>query len=84
MMRYLIWISVEIKILQKASSKFAEQKVVSLVDCPQAPVCVVVGTGTSTERTHCKEKHHEDLRYMLLVLGTSYFTTFLFMVLLYS
>lgn len=56
MIRYLIRISIEIKILQKSSSKFTEQEVVGLVDCPQTPVCVVVGTGTGTERAHCKSK----------------------------
>lgn len=81
--RYLIWVSIEIKILQKSSSKFTEQEVVGLVDCPQTPVCVVVGTGTSTERTHYKWKH-KDISYMVPLLGTAYFSTFLFMALLYS
>lgn len=80
MIRYLIWIGIEIKILQKSSSKFTKQEVVGLVDCPQTPVCVVVGTGTGTERAHCKLKSYKDISYMLLSLSTVY----LFMVLLYS
>lgn len=67
--RYLIWISIEIKILQKSSSKFTEQEVVGLVDCPQTPVRVVVGTGTGTERAHCELKNYKDISYMLLSLA---------------
>lgn len=66
MITYLIWIGIEIKILQKSSSKFTEQEVVGLVDCPQTPVRVVVGTGTGTERAHCKLKSYKDISYMLL------------------
>lgn len=69
MIRYLIWIGIEIKIFQKSSSKFTEQEVVSLVDCPQTPVRVVVGTGTGTERAHCKLKSYKDISYMLLSLA---------------
>lgn len=66
MITNLIWIGIEIKILQKSSSKFTEQEVVGLVDCPQTPVRVVVGAGTGTERAHCKLKSYKDISYMLL------------------
>lgn len=69
LIRYLIWISIEIKILQKSSSKFTKQEVVGLVDCPQAPVRVVVGAGTGTERAHCKLKSCKDMSYTLLSLA---------------
>lgn len=82
MIRYLIWISIEIKILQKSSSKFTEQEVVGLVDCPQTPVRVVVGTGTGTERAHCKLKSYKDNKLYASVFSTTNY--FLFMVLLYS
>ena len=74
MIRYLIRISIEIKILQKSSSKFTKQEVVGLVDCPQTPVCVVVGTGTGTKRAHCKLKSYKDISYMLL--SSALFITF--------
>lgn len=51
-MKYLVWVSVEVKILQEASSKLTEQEVVCVIDGPQAPVCVVVGTSACTEWTH--------------------------------
>jgi len=82
MKTYLIWIGIEIKVLQKSSSKFTKEEVVGLIDCPQTPVCVVVGTGTGTERAHCKLKSYKDVSHMLLALGTAYY--FSFMILLYS
>lgn len=69
MIRYLIRIGIEIKILQKSSSKFTKQEVVGLVDSPQTPVRVVVGTGTGTERAHCKLKSYKDISYTLLSLA---------------
>lgn len=50
--QYLVGVSVEVKVFQEASGKFAEQEIVSVVDGPEAPVCVVVGTGARTEWTH--------------------------------
>lgn len=82
MIRYLIWISIEVKILQKSSSKFTKQEVVGLVDCPQTPVCVVVGTGTGTERAHCKLKRYKNIKLCAAVFSTVHY--FLFIVLLYS
>ncbi len=49
---HLIRVTVEVKILQKAGGELAEQCVVGLVDCSQAPVGVVVGAGACTESTH--------------------------------
>lgn len=59
---YLIWISVEVEVFQEPSGKLTEQEVVGLIDCPQTPVCVVIGTGTGTEWTHYKhiQKKHTD------------------------
>lgn len=51
----LVRVSVEVKILQEARSKFTEQEIVCVIDGPEAPVCVVVGTGACTEWTHCPE-----------------------------
>lgn len=51
-MKYLVWVSVEVKILQETSSKFTEEEVVCVIDGPEAPVRVVVGTGACTEWTH--------------------------------
>lgn len=50
--KYLVRVSVEVKILQEARSKFTEQEIVCVIDGPEAPVCVVVGTGACTEWTH--------------------------------
>lgn len=49
---YLVWVSVEVKILQETSSKFTEQEVVCVINGPQTPVGVIVGTGACTEWTH--------------------------------
>lgn len=49
---HLVWVSVEVKVLQETSSKFTEQEVVCVIDGPQTPVGVVVGTGARTERAH--------------------------------
>lgn len=51
-MKYLVWVTVEVKILQETGGKFTKQEVVRVVDGPQAPIGVVVGTGACTERTH--------------------------------
>lgn len=51
-MKYLVWVSVDVKILQETGSKFTEQEVVRVIDGPEAPVGVVVGTGACTEWTH--------------------------------
>lgn len=51
-MPYLVRVSVDVKILQEASGKFTEQEVVRVIDGPEAPVGVVVGTGACTEWTH--------------------------------
>lgn len=51
-MTYLVRVSVEVEILQETSSKFTEQKVVCVINGPQTPVGVIVGTGACTERTH--------------------------------
>ena len=51
-MKYLVWVSIEVKVFQEASGKFTEQEVVCVIDGPEAPVCVVVGTGARTEWTH--------------------------------
>lgn len=50
--QYLVGVSVEVKVFQEASGKFTEQEIVSVVDSPEAPVCVVIGTGACTEWTH--------------------------------
>lgn len=50
---YLVRVCAEVKKLQKASGKLAEEKVVGLINGPQTPVCVVVGAGAGAERTHC-------------------------------
>lgn len=52
---YLVWVCVKIKVLQESRGEFTENKVMSVVDGPQAGVCVVVGTGAGTECTHCRE-----------------------------
>lgn len=49
---HLIGVAVEVKVLQESSRKLAEERVVGLVDCSQAPVGVVVGAGACTESTH--------------------------------
>lgn len=49
---YLVRVSVEVKILQETSGEFTEQEIVCVIDGPQAPVCVVIGAGAGTERTH--------------------------------
>lgn len=51
-MEYLVWVSIEVKILQEAGGKLTEQEVVCVIDGPQAPVCVVIGTSAGTEWTH--------------------------------
>lgn len=51
-MRYLVWVSVEVKILQETSSKFTEQEIVRVIDGPQTPIGVIVGTCACTEWTH--------------------------------
>jgi len=48
----LVWVSVEVKILQEAGSKFTKQEVVRVIDGPEAPIGVVVGTGAGTEWAH--------------------------------
>lgn len=48
----LVGVSVEVKILQKTRGKLTEQEVVCVIDGPEAPVGVVVGTGAGTEWTH--------------------------------
>lgn len=53
---YLIGVNVHIEVLQETRGKFTKQKIVSHVDCSQTPVCVIIGTGTGTERPHCKER----------------------------
>lgn len=53
---YLVGVRVEIKVLQKACGKFAEEEVVGLVDGPHAPVGVVVGAGAGAEGPHCQGK----------------------------
>lgn len=50
---HLVGVAVQVKILQETSGELAEQRVVGLVDCPQAPVGVVVGAGARAEPTHC-------------------------------
>ena len=52
-MKYLVRVSVEVEILQETGGKFTKQEVVRVIDGPQAPVGVVVGTGACTEWTHC-------------------------------
>lgn len=52
MFTHLVRVTVEVKVLQKASRELAEQCVVGLVDGSQAPVGVVVGAGACTESTH--------------------------------
>lgn len=49
---YLVRISIQVKVLQEAGGKLTKQEVVSLVDGPQTPVRVVVGTGAGTEGAH--------------------------------
>lgn len=49
---YLVRVAVEVKILQEAGGELAEQRVVRLVDGPQAPVGVVVGARARAEWTH--------------------------------
>lgn len=49
---YLVWVSVEVKILQETGGKFTEQEIVCVIDGPQAPVRVVIGAGAGTEWTH--------------------------------
>lgn len=51
-MKYLVWVCVEVKILQETSSKFTEQEVVCVIDGPKAPIGIIVGAGASTEWTH--------------------------------
>lgn len=51
---YLVRVSVEVKVLQEACGKLAEQEVVGVVYGPQTPVGVVVGTGAGTEGAHWK------------------------------
>lgn len=51
-MPYLVRVRVEVEILQEAGGELTEQEVVCVVDGPQTPVGVVVGTGAGTERTH--------------------------------
>uniref|UniRef100_A0A8C6KWA2 Sulfatase 2 n=1 Tax=Nothobranchius furzeri TaxID=105023 RepID=A0A8C6KWA2_NOTFU len=50
--------SAEVEVLQEASGKLTEQEVVGLVDRPQTPVCVVVGTGAGAERKHRNTETH--------------------------
>lgn len=54
--QYLVGVSVEVKVFQEASGKFTEQEIVSVVDGPEAPVCVVIGTGARTEWAHCDKR----------------------------
>lgn len=49
---YLVGVAVEVKILQEAGGELAEERVVRLIDGPQAPVGVVVGAGARAERAH--------------------------------
>ena len=49
MCAYLVGISVQVKVLQEAGGELTEQEVVGLVDGPQTPVGVVVGTGAGAE-----------------------------------
>lgn len=51
---YLVGVRVEIKVLEEAGCKFAEEEIVGLVDCPHAPVRVVVGAGAGAEGPHCR------------------------------
>lgn len=52
MLTHLVGVIVEVKVLQKASGKLAEECVVGFIDGSQAPVGVVVGAGACTESTH--------------------------------
>lgn len=54
---YLVRVTVEVKVLQKAGWKLTEQCVVGLIDGSQAPVGVVVGAGACAESTHWREKN---------------------------
>lgn len=51
---YLVGVRVEIKVLEEAGCKFAEEEIVGLIDCPHAPVRVVVGAGAGAEGPHCR------------------------------
>lgn len=50
---YLVGVCTEVKVFYEARCKFTEEEVVGLIDGPQAPVRVVVGTGAGTEGPHC-------------------------------
>lgn len=52
MFTHLVGVTVEVKVLQEAGGEFAEERVVGLIDCSQAPVRVVVGAGARTECPH--------------------------------
>lgn len=58
---YLVGVCVEIKVFKEAGCKFTEEEVVGLVDCPHAPVRVVVGAGAGTEGPHCQGKREHAL-----------------------
>lgn len=51
----LVGVTVEVKVLQEAGGKLAEECVVGLIDGPQTPVGVVVGAGARTESTQRPE-----------------------------
>lgn len=53
---YLVWVCVEIEVLQEAGCEFTKEEIVGFVDGPHAPVRVVVGAGAGAERPHCQGK----------------------------
>lgn len=60
--KYLVGVGTEVKVFHETGGKFTEQEIVCVIDGPQAPVCVVVGTGARTERTHYREREAEGER----------------------
>lgn len=60
---YLVRVAVEVKILQEAGGELAEERVVRLVDGPQAPVGVVVGARARAEWTHWTGAERERGQY---------------------
>lgn len=49
---HLVGVVIEVKVLQEASRKLAEERVVGFIDGSQAPIGVVVRAGACTESTH--------------------------------
>lgn len=54
--RYLIWVLIEVKEFEKVSNKLTVEEIVGGIYCSQAPVRVVCSVGTEAKVSSCRNK----------------------------